>query len=85
MTDPTKTRQATSHIPPFGVRMQPDLKARLEAAAKDSGRSLNAEIVARLERTIDQDARPEQKMVVIEELENLLHGVLDRIDNSKKS
>lgn len=31
--------------------MQPDLKARLEGAATASGRSLNAEIVDRLERS----------------------------------
>lgn len=43
------TRPPTSHIAPFGVRMQPDLKERLEKSAHDAGRSLNAEIVARLE------------------------------------
>lgn len=51
MTTPTNTRRPTSHIAPFGVRMQPDLKARLEGAATASGRSLNAEIVDRLERS----------------------------------
>lgn len=51
MTNSTNTRQPTSHIAPFGVRMQPELKAQLEAAAKESGRSMNAEIVARLEQT----------------------------------
>lgn len=42
-------RPATSHITPFGLRMQPELKERLEKAASESGRSLNAEISARLE------------------------------------
>lgn len=42
-------RPATGHIPPFGLRMQPDLKARLEESATAAGRSLNAEIVSRLE------------------------------------
>lgn len=51
MSNPTNTRRPTSHIAPFGVRMQPDLKARLEGAATASGRSLNAEIVDRLERS----------------------------------
>jgi hypothetical protein len=53
MTKPTNTRQPTSHIAPFGVRMQPDLKARLEAAAVQSGRSMNAEIIRRLETTLE--------------------------------
>lgn len=43
------TRPPTSHIAPFGIRMQPELKERLEDAAQQAGRSLNAEIVARLE------------------------------------
>lgn len=51
MANPTNTRQPTSHIAPFGVRMQPELKARLEAAAKETGRSMNAEIIARLEQS----------------------------------
>lgn len=42
------TRKPTSHIAPFGLRMQDDLRTMLEDAAKISGRSLNAEIVARL-------------------------------------
>lgn len=41
-------------IAPFGVRMSPELKARLEAAAKINGRSLNAEVVARLQESLDQ-------------------------------
>lgn len=52
MNKPT-TRPPTAHIAPFGVRMQPELKERLEQAAQQSGRSLNAELVARLERSFD--------------------------------
>lgn len=37
------------NINPFGLRLQPDLKARLEEAAATNKRSLNAEITARLE------------------------------------
>ena len=36
--------------PPYGLRMPPDLKARVKAAADSAGRSMNAEIVATLER-----------------------------------
>lgn len=38
--------------PQFKLRMPPELKARIEQAAKESRRSLNAEIVARLEETL---------------------------------
>lgn len=51
-------------IAPFGVRMRPELKARLEAVAKANGRSLNAEVIARLmsslERTEPAGAKAEQ-------------------------
>ncbi|OCJ05263.1 hypothetical protein A6U87_14745 [Rhizobium sp. AC44/96] len=48
-------------ITPFGLRLHPDLKRRLEDAARRSGRSLNAEIAARLEASliVDEDARSE--------------------------
>lgn len=49
MAKKTETRPATGHINPFGLRMQPELRERLEAAAAASGRSLNAEIIAMLE------------------------------------
>lgn len=42
-----------STIVPFGLRLQPDLKARLEEEAKKNNRSLNAEIADRLERSFN--------------------------------
>jgi hypothetical protein len=48
-----KTRQA--NITPFGLRMQPALKSKLEEAARQTGRSLNAEIIARLEASFEYD------------------------------
>lgn len=42
-----------SHIPPFGVRMPPDLKEKIEMASKKSGRSMNAEVVYRLQQSFE--------------------------------
>ncbi|MFD1244783.1 Arc family DNA-binding protein [Paralysiella testudinis] len=42
-------------IAPFGVRMPADLKNTLETKAKANGRSLNAEVVDRLEESISMD------------------------------
>ncbi len=71
----TNTRRPTSHIAPFGLRMQDDLRERLEAAAADSGRSLNAEIVARLMTSFDADGfTPAQRLMfdkVMAEIEQL--------------
>ena len=58
---PNTTTAPTGQIAPFGLRMLPELKERLEVAAKATGRSMNAEIVARLQQSFDgggdKDAR----------------------------
>ncbi|MCA7953848.1 hypothetical protein LGM43_26625 [Burkholderia seminalis] len=45
-----------STIVPFGLRLQPELKARLEAEAALNNRSLNAEIAERLEMSLTPPA-----------------------------
>ena len=40
-------------INPFGLRMPPELRQRLEQAIQESGRSMNAEIVHRLEESLN--------------------------------
>lgn len=77
----TEERKPMANIPPFGLRMQPELKARIEEAAKANNRSLNAEIVARLESTIENDETLadhekrlealERKIIDVEELARL--------------
>lgn len=49
-SDDVETKIAS--ITPFGLRMQAGLKRRLDEAAKANGRSLNSEIVARLEQSL---------------------------------
>ena len=39
----------TPTIPPFGLRMRPELKGAVSASAKSNQRSMNAEIVFQLE------------------------------------
>lgn len=43
-------------IVPLGLRMPPEVKEQIEAAAKANGRSMNAEIVARLQASFEQPA-----------------------------
>lgn len=43
-------------IAPFGLRMQPELKQQIEEQARANGRSLNAEIVWRLEQSLAREA-----------------------------
>lgn len=41
-------------INPFGLRMNAELKQKLVLAAKNNKRSLNAEIIVRLERSLEE-------------------------------
>lgn len=43
-------------IAPFGLRMPPELKASIEEAAVKNGRSINAEIIARLQASFQYKA-----------------------------
>ena len=45
-------RTLTAKIPPFGLRLQPELKAQLEEHARANERSLNSEIAARLDGSL---------------------------------
>lgn len=42
-------------IAPTGVRLPPELKEILKLAAKQEGRSLNSELIKRLERSLKED------------------------------
>ena len=48
-------KEKVANIVPFGLRLQPELKRRVEEAAKANSRSLNAEIAARLEKSLDDE------------------------------
>ena len=43
---------ATRSIKPFGMRMQPEDKARIEERAKQNGRSMNSEIIQILKEVL---------------------------------
>lgn len=48
-----------ANIPPYGLRMQPKLKALIEEEARKNQRSLNSEIVNRLWESLDaRDTQP---------------------------
>lgn len=54
--------------PPYSMRLDPDLRAKLEAIAKANGRSLHAEISIRLEASL-QGEEPVQQSPYITEAE----------------
>lgn len=71
-----KSPKPVASIPPFGLRMQPALKSSLEESAKANARSLNAEIVSRLEESLQgkEVTGPDGKRILsaIQRLEGLL-------------
>lgn len=58
-----KSPKPVAAIAPFGLRMQPALKSALEDAAKNNARSLNAEIVARLEASFSGGSSEEMELL----------------------
>ena len=66
---------ATAAIPPFGLRLQSVLKAELEKAATDSGRSLNAEICDRLRQSFEPMVELDPDVLVKVEKYAEEHGV----------
>lgn len=62
MADPTKY---PTRIAPYGLRLPPDLKARVEASAAANNRSLNAEIVYALDRMYPAPKLTEEEEAMI--------------------
>lgn len=71
------------NIAPFGLRMLPPLRAQLTAAAEESGRSLNAEIVSRLESSFKQSAIDERIDRLLEAFEKQ-QKVIDKLLGEQK-
>jgi hypothetical protein len=91
MTTSSSVEERMASIPPFGLRLRPDLKMRLEAAARANGRSLNSEITARLERSLPIDDRVspvspnltlEERLAAVEQvvLASIVDPRLDQLD-----
>lgn len=74
--------QKISNVPPFGLRMLPDLRAKVEEAAAQTGRSLNAEIIARLEHSFDSSRAFEpnksiaDRLALADHLADLARGLM---------
>ena len=65
-------------VNPFGVRMPPEIKAELEKLAEQNRRSLNAEIVVRLEESI---MREKERWLTEENLRRIVGEELDKRRN----
>ncbi len=72
-------------INPFGLRMPVELRAQITNAAADNGRSLNSEIVARLQESFDPrqgSNRFPRISEMPEELQALMNSIVETmVDN----
>jgi predicted HicB family RNase H-like nuclease len=64
----------SSEAPQLKIRLPPELKGRIEASAKLSGRSINSEIVSRLRSTYADDET--------QDVATLLRAALSIVENS---
>ncbi|MBB3944756.1 hypothetical protein GGQ73_000681 [Rhizobium skierniewicense] len=55
--------EKVSNVPPFGLRLLPELKDKIAKAASENNRSMNAEIVARLTLTLEETIWERQKFI----------------------
>lgn len=69
---PNTTTAPTGNIAPFGLRMLPELRDKVEEAAKSNGRSMNAEIVARLQQSFAETTQPLQDLKTGELIDELM-------------
>ena len=74
-----KSSLLVQNIVPFGLRMQPDLRTLIESAIAATGRSMNAEICVRLQRSFESDADK------VDELLTRTQEILDAVRSLEKS
>lgn len=70
--------EKVANIAPFGLRMQPSLKAKVQESALRNNRSVNSEIVARIEQSFlaGLDSIEESALEAI--IERVVQRTLDR-------
>lgn len=60
-------------VNPFGLRMPPELKEELEVLAEQNRRSLNAEIIVRLEDSVQREG---QTCITADEIRQIIEQAL---------
>lgn len=79
MSSKKSPTEKIGNVTPFGLRLLPELRARVEEAARQSKRSLNAEIVARLEASFSDILSSDEDFVdVISEIEKLKYRLIQK-------
>ncbi|MFZ1389418.1 MAG: Arc family DNA-binding protein [Thiolinea sp.] len=61
---------------PFGLRLPPELKEELERLAEQNRRSLNAELIVRLEESVKREG---QTCITAEEVRQIVEQALAKV------
>lgn len=89
MSDKKIPTEKVANIPPFGLRMPADLKEKIQLSAVENNRSMNAEIVQRLEDSFEIEQATHEQREVKEDLRlarldaKLLRAALDMPSRSE--
>lgn len=67
-------------LPDFKIRLPQELKSAIEEAAKTNSRSMNGEIIARLERTFAEDANDSGGAGSVADLQRQIDELRERMD-----
>lgn len=70
--------------PQINVRVAAEFKKKLEHAAIENGRSLNAEVVHRLEQSFDQGQSSEETSLLYQKIDKLTERVLELSAESRE-
>lgn len=70
----------SKQIPPFGLRLPPEVKDELEKLAEKNRRSLNAEITVRLEENLARE-KENCGTATLEELRQIVTDALESVAN----
>lgn len=74
---PKTTTAPTGSIAPFGLRMLPELRAKVEESAKVNGRSMNAEVVSRIETSYKLESTMDLVLDQAKQIKELRNKVME--------
>jgi hypothetical protein len=78
------TDSSPKQIPPFGLRLPSDLKLRVQEAAAANNRSMNAEIVARINASFKMEDEAHDSLANNENLRRAVNERLDMMENGNR-
>lgn len=77
-------KKEKQQVNPYPIRLTASLKERLQVSAKNNGRSLNAEMLLRLESTFNYDLESPTSINEILRVEKIVADTLEKMEKEGK-